>query len=145
MFLSDEINLSIDVEKVEKVEKVLFTKEFDTSKILDAFTKLKNIILTSQIIPFLLDEKAIQIEKINFSKIGNLILATLNYLCLLICISLRFTQAKCLKEMSNEFKNECFGVNAASCEFLEFLIHIISDGDLLIKVENQLNNQLLYL
>ena len=139
IFLSDEINLRFDV------DKVLFTEEFDTSKILDAFTKLKNIILTSQIIPFLLDEKAIQIEKINFSKIGNLILATLNYLCLLICISLRFTQAKCLKEMSNEFKNECFGVNAASCEFLEFLIHIISDGDLLIKVENQLNRPLLNL
>ena len=139
LFLSDEINMSIEV------NTVLFTKEFDTSKILDALSKLKNIILSSQIIPFLLDEKAIKLEKINFSKIGNPTLATLNYLCLLICIALRFTQAKCLNEMSSEFKNECFGVNAASCEFLEFLIHIISDGDLLINVENELNRPLLNL
>jgi hypothetical protein len=47
--------------------------------------------------------------------------------------------------MNLEFKNECFGVNAASCEFLEFLIHIISDGDLLINVANELNRPLMSL
>ena len=137
LFLSNEINLSIEV------DTVLFTREYNTAKILDAFSKLKNIILNSTIIPFLLDEKALKPRDINLSKIGNPTLATLNYLCLLISISLRFTQAKCKEEMSNEFKTECFGVNAASCEFLEFLIHIISDGDLLINVANELNRPLL--
>ena len=139
LFLSDEVNLSIEG------DKILFTKEFDTSKILDAFSKLKNIILNSPVIPFLLDEKAIHFENINLSKIGNPTLATLNYLCLLISISLRFTQAKCTEEMSDKFKNECFGVNAASCEILEFLIHIISDADLLINVANELNRPLISL
>jgi hypothetical protein len=120
-------------------------KEYDTSKILDAFSKMKNIILNSQAIPFLVDERALRPEKINLSKIGNPTLATYNYLCLLITISLRFTQAKCPEEMTNEFKNECFGVNAASCEFLEFLIHIISDDDLLINVANELNRPLMTL
>ena len=137
IFLSDEIELSIEV------DEVLFIKEYDTSKILDTFSKLKNIILNSPVIPFLLDTKAINIEKINFSKLGNPTLATLNYLCLLICISLRFTQAKSKEEMSIEFKNECFGVNAAACEFLEFLIHIIPEGDLLINVALELNRPLM--
>ena len=139
IFLSDEIYLFIEV------DKVLFMNEFDTSKLLDGFTKLKNIILNSQIIPFLIDEKALKPESIYLSKIGNPTLATLNYLCLLITIALRFTQGKCLEEMNLEFKNECFGVNAASCEFLEFLIHIISDGDLLINVANELNRPLMSL
>ena len=139
LFLSDEINLFIEA------DKVLFMKEYDTSKILDAFSKMKNIILNSQAIPFLVDERALRPEKINLSKIGNPTLATYNYLCLLITISLRFTQAKCPEEMTNEFKNECFGVNAASCEFLEFLIHIISDDDLLINVANELNRPLMTL
>ena len=137
IFLSDEIELSIEV------DEVLFIKEYDTTKILDTFSKLKNIILNSPVIPFLLDSKAINIEKINFSKIGNPTLATLNYLCLLISISLRFTQAKCKEEMSIEFKNECFGVNAAACEFLEFLIHIIPEGDLQINVALELNRPLM--
>ena len=137
IFLSDEINISIEA------EIVLFTKQFDTSKILDAFSKLKTTILNSPIISFLLKEKAIKFEKINLSKIGNPALATLNYLCLLISIALRFTQAKCPEEMSEEFKYECFEINAASCEFLEFLIRIISDADLLIYVANEINRPLL--
>ena len=139
LFLSDEIYLYIEA------DKVLFMNEFDTTKLLDGFTKLKNIILNSQVIPFLLDEKALKPDSIYLARIGNPTLATLNYLCLLITISLRFTQAKCLEEMNLEFKNECFGVNAASCEFLEFLIHIISDGDLLINVANELNRPLMTL
>jgi hypothetical protein len=86
LFLYDEIYLYIEV------DKVLFMNEFDTSKLLDGFTKLKNIILNSQIIPFLIDEKALKPESIYLSKIGNPTLATLNYLCLLITIALRFTQ-----------------------------------------------------
>ena len=137
LFLSDEIDLSIEG------DLVLFTKVFDTKIILDAFSKLKNIMLNSPVLAFLLDEKAIQLEKIKFSKIGNPTLATFNYLCLLISISLRFTQAKCPEEMSEEFKYECFGVNSASCELLGFLISTISNADLLINVANELNRPLL--
>ena len=137
LFLSKDINLLIEA------DKVFFTKEYDTTKILGAYSKLKNIILNCPIIPFLLDEKALKPEIFDLSKIGNPTLATLNYICLLVSIALRFTQANCTVNMSNEFKNECFGVNAASCEFLEFLIRIITEGDLHINVANELNKPLI--
>ena len=139
LFLNSEINLVFDE------DQIYFEKEYDTSKILDAFSKLKNIILNSPIISFLKDEKSINIEKLNLAKIGNPTLATLNYLCLLISIALRFTQAKCKENLTNEFKEESYGINAASCEFLEFLVNIISDGELLINVANELNRPLLNL
>ena len=106
---------------------------------------MKNIILNSQIITFLIDEKALKPESIYLSKIGNPTLAAFNYLYLLIIIALRFTKGKYLEEMNLEFKNECFGVNDASSEFLEFLIHIISVGDLIINVANELNRPLMSL
>jgi len=139
IFLSDDINLLFDN------EQIFFEKEYNTSKILDGFPKLKNIILNSPIISFLTDENEKYEEFIKLEKIGNPKLATLNYLCLLIFISLRFTQAKYKENVSNEFKIESYGVNAASCEFLEFLVNIISDDELLIKVANEINRPLLNL
>ena len=139
IFLSDEINLSFEG------GQIYFDKEYDTAKILDGFSKLKNIILNSPIISFLTEEKAINKTNLNLQKIGNPTLATINYLCLLICISLRFTQARCKDDANSEFKTESYGVNAASCEFLEFLVNMISDGELLINVANDINRPLLYL
>ena len=139
VFLSDEINLQFEG------GEIYFEKEYDTAKILDAFSKLKNIILNSPIISFLMDEKALNKENLKLEKIGNPILATINYLCLLICIALRFTQAKCKDNVSSEFKAESYGVNAASCEFLEYLVSMISDGELMINVANDINRPLLYL
>ena len=139
VFLGGDINL------IFEGDKIYFEKEYNTGKILDAFSKLKNIILNSPIISFLTDERAISSDYINLNKIGNPTLATLNYLCLLISIALRFTQATCKKDANNEFKIEIFGVNAASCEFLEFLINIVSDPETLTNIALEINKPLLHL
>ena len=139
IFLSDEINF------IFGEQQTYFKQQYNATKILVAFSRLKNIILNSPIIGFLTDEKAINIKKKYLEKIGNLTLATLNYLCFLISIALRFAQARCKEDVNNEFKIESYGVNAASSEFLEFLVNIITDGDLLINVANEINRPLLKL
>ena len=139
IFLCDEINISFDK------NLIFFEKEFNTSKILEGFSKLKNIILNSPIISFLTDEKKKYEDNLNLKKLGKINLASLNYLGLLISISLRFTQAKCKLNVNNDFKFDSFALNAASCEFLEFLVNLISDDELLIKVANEINKPLLQL
>ena len=141
IFLSNEIDL------VYKLDQIYFGKEYDTNKILEAFAKLRNIILNSSIISFLTSRKAMNNDNIsiNMGKIKNPNLTTLNYLGLLIMIALRFTQAKCKENMNKEFKEEIYGVNAASCEFLEFLVNITPNEKLLIKIANEINRPLLKL
>ena len=53
---------------------------------------------------------------------------------LLVSISLGFTQSWSLEDVKYELKEEFYGVNAPSCEFLDFLVNIISDRDLLIII-----------
>ena len=139
IFLGEDINL------LYEKDQYYFEKEYNTVKILEAFSKLKNIILNSQIISFLCNEKVKSINNKNLSKIGNPSLAKLNYLGLFISIALRFTQAKCKDSSNNEFKIESYGVNAASCEFLEFLVNIISDENLLNTVAYEINTPLIKL
>ena len=122
-----------------------FEREYDTSKILDAFTKLKNIILNSPIISFLSDYSALNDNFRGDDEIEKLPLEKQNYLCLLISIALKFTQAKCKDNLSDDFKSESYGVNAASCEFLEFLVNLISEEKVLINVANKINRTLLIL
>ena len=47
------------------------------------------------------------------------------YLELLVTISLRFIQGKFIESVSEQFYRENFSVNAASCEFLEFLLSYV--------------------
>ena len=47
------------------------------------------------------------------------------YLELLVTISLRFIQGKFIESVSESFYRENFSVNAASCEFLEFLLSYV--------------------
>jgi hypothetical protein len=122
-----------------------FEKEYDTSKILDAFTKLKNIILNSPVVPFLEDYNALNNNENNNVEIEKQPLEKQNYLCQLISIALNFTQAKCKDNLSDQFKYESYGVNAASCEFLEFLVNLISNEKLLIYIANKINKPLLML
>ena len=134
----DQVNLLFEE------DQIYFENEYNTEVILGCFSKLKNIILNSSISSFLSEEK-VNCNKINLSKIGNPTLATLNYLCLLISIALRLTQARCKDSLNSEFKIESYGVNAASCEFLEFLVNITSDEDLLINIANEINRPLINL
>ena len=53
---------------------------------------------------------------------------------LLVSISIRFTQSWSIEDVKYELKEEFYGVKAPSCEYLDFLINIISDRDLLIII-----------
>ena len=98
------------------------------------FLKIKNIILYSPNVLFLIDEKDINTNAIYLDKIENSNLVALNYLFLLVSLSLRFTQSRSIEDVNYELKEEFYGVNAPSCEFLDFLVNIISDRDLLIII-----------
>ena len=78
--------------------------------------------------------KRYKYKNIYFDKIENSNLFILNYLSLLVSISLRFTQSWSIEDEKYELKEEFYGVNAPSCEFLDFLVNIISDRDLLIII-----------
>ena len=108
-----------------------FINVFDTSFILDALNKLRNIIINSQIMSFLKEEKNECIsDKINFDKYSS---KKMNYLQIIISIVLHFIRTKAGDGLSEEFTKDIFSVNVAATEFLEFLIKNINDFDCLIK------------
>ena len=121
--------------------KIIIEREFNTSIILDAFNKLKNIILNSQVIIFLKEEETSEKIK-NINIFNNFKLDNFNYLKLLINISLHFTQIQCNENLIEEFKREISCVNAASCEFLELLIRLTNDGEMLIEIANEINKSI---
>jgi hypothetical protein len=76
-----------------------------------------------------------------------------HYLELMVSIALRFIQGKFIESVSHSFYRENFSVNAASCEFLEFLLsfiepkskvmniaEMIAEPVLMILHENIMNN-----
>ena len=123
---------------ISENNKLIIEKEFNTGIILDAFNKLKNIILNSQVMFFLKEEETSE-EMKNIDILNNNKLVTLNYLKLLISISLHFTQIQCNQNLNEEFKREISCVNAASCEFLELIIRLSADGEMLISIANEIN------
>ena len=113
-------------------KQLFFTKEYDNRRIIEAFRKLKNIIINVPeiAINFFVHEKISQIL-LDMDEIGKelrSVTKTINmeyYLELLVTISLRFIQGKFIESISQQFYRENFSVNAASCEFLEFLLSFI--------------------
>lgn len=113
-------------------KQLYFTKEYDNRRIIEAFRKLKNIIINvpdiainyfvnQPITQSLLDMDEIGKELRSVSKT----ITMEHYLELLVSISLRFIQGKFIESISVSFYRENFSVNAASCEFLEFLLSFI--------------------
>ena len=113
-------------------KQLYFTKEYDNRRIIEAFRKLKNIIInvpdiainyfvSQPITQSLLDMDDIGKELRSVSKT----ISMEHYLELLVSISLRFIQGKFIESVSVSFYRENFSVNAASCEFLEFLLSFI--------------------
>ena len=118
--------------------KIYFDKEYENSRIIDAFSKLKNIILNSSLMNFL-KANVVSADLLIKDKIKNIQTKSSTYLSLLISITLSFTRCKCSKELNKKFDAENYSVNAASCEFLEFLLSHINNNELLISYAKEIN------
>ena len=67
------------------------------------------------------------------------------YLELLAIISLRFIQGKFIESVSQKFYRENFSVNAASCEFLEFLLNFIEPKSKVMDIAQSIVEPVLYI
>ena len=119
-------------------EHIITEEEYDTYQIIKCFRRLKNIILNSPVMDFLIQTTPSQeiLSLDNLEKSDN---KDIKYLLLLIKITLRFTQVKCVESLSNEFKKKNYSANASSGEFLEFLLNRIEYKDLLMKYALEIN------
>ena len=122
-------------------KQLFFTREYDNRRIIEAFRKLKNIIINVPEISinFFLNEKISQslLEMDDLSKELRNVTKTIKlefYLELLVTISLRFIQGKFIESVSEIFYRENFSVNAASCEFLEFLLSYVEPKNKVMEI-----------
>ena len=137
--LLDE-NISMKINE----EQIIIEKEYNTVEIRKSFRRIKNIILNSQVMDFLINTKIDQeISSLNF--LEKLYTSDSTYLELLIGITLKYTQGKCVDSLSKEFKRENYSVNASSSELLEFLLNKIDDKNLLMKLAVDINQPIVSL
>ena len=128
-----------DYSSFKKVEnKIYFEKEYESSRIIDAFSKLKNIILNSPLMNYF-KSNIVGANLLIKDKIKNIKTKSSTYLSLLISITLSFIRCKSAKKINPKFENENYSVNAASCEFLEFLLSYIDNNELLINYASEIN------
>ena len=113
-------------------KQLYFTKEYDNRRIIEAFRKLKNIIINvPEVAVNHFVNKLVTKDLIYMDDFGRELksvtrsISIEHYLELLVSISLRFIQGKFIESISQSFYRENFSVNAASCEFLEFLLSFI--------------------
>ena len=138
VLLNDKISMQINN------EKIIIDKEYNTVEIRKTYRRLKNIILNTSVMDFL-TQKEVSQEILSLQNLGKLYTKDSTYLGLLIGITLRFTQGKCLDSLSREFKIENYSVNASSCEFLEFLLNYIENKNLLMKYALEINEPIVSL
>ena len=138
IFLDESISMKCNE------EQMIIEKEYNTSEIRKSFRRIKNIILNSQVMEFLINTKIDQdITSLNY--LDKVYTADSTYLELLIGITLKFTQGKCVDSLSKEFKRENYSVNASSSELLEFLLNKIEDKNLLMKFALEINQPIVSL
>ena len=126
-------------------KKIYFDREYDNRRIMDTFRKLKNIIIniTDLAIKYFVNNKASS-ELLVMDTFGDILdknqlgMPRSNYLELMVSISLRFIQGKVVAEISQSFSRENYSVNAASCEFLEFLLSFIEPKKNLMKIASHI-------
>ena len=129
---------------IKNKENILIEKEYNSAQIRKCFRRLKNIILNSPVMDFLVKNEASQ-EITSSNNLKGLSIIDYKYLGLLIGITLQFTQAKCVESLSTEFKRDNYSVNASSCEFLEFLLNRIENKDLLMQYGLEINQPIVSL
>ena len=131
-----------DYSSFKKIEnKIYFDKEYESARIIDAFSKLKNIILNSSLMNYF-KTNVVGANLLIKDKIKNIKTKSSTYLSLLISITLSFIRCKSSKSsktLNKKFENENYSVNAASCEFLEFLLSHINNNELLINYASEIN------
>ena len=128
-----------DYSSFKKIEnKIFFEKEYESGRIIDAFSKLKNIILNSPLMNYF-KSNVVGADLLIKDKIKNIKTKSSTYLSLLISITLSFIRCKSSKNLNKKFENENYSVNAASCEFLEFLLSNINNNELLISYASEIN------
>ena len=122
--------------------KIIFEKEYESGRIIDAFSKLKNIILNSGLMEYIKNSIA-GANLLIKDRIKNIKTKSSTYLSLLISITLSYIRCKNSNKINPKFEIENYSVNAASCEFLEFLVSRINDTDLLISYLKEINYPIL--
>ena len=131
--------LLYDYSSFKKIDnKIYFEKEYESGRIIDAFSKLKNIILNSPLMNYF-KTNIVGANLLIKDKIKNIKTKSSTYLSLLISITLSFIRCKVSKKLNKKFENENYSVNAASCEFLEFLLSHINNNELLISYASEIN------
>ena len=136
VLLQDYSNLNI----IEN--KIIFEKEYESARIIDAFNKLKNIILNSNLMNYI-ENNVITANLLIKDTIKNIKTKSSTYLSLLISITLSYIRCKISKKINPKFEIENYSVNAASCEFLEFLLSRINSRELLISYLKEINYPIL--
>ena len=133
-------------------KQLYFTREYDNRRIIEAFRKLKNIIINAPeiAIRFFIEEKIspllIQMDEIGKELRSVTKTITMEYyLELVVIISLRFIQGKFIESVSQQFYKENFSVNAAACEFLEFLLNFIEPKSKVMDISQSIVEPVLYI
>lgn len=145
VLLSKETSWKLGVDN-----RIYFDKEYDNRRIMDTFRKLKNIIInvTDLSIKYFIQNPSNKELLImdTFGKIleeNQLTMPRSTYLQLIVSISLRFIQGKVISEISKTFSRENYSVNAASCEFLEFLLSFIEPKSHLMTIASYITGPVL--
>ena len=132
-----------DYSNFKKIQnKIIFEKEYESARIIDAFSKLKNIILNSNLMEYI-KTNIVSANLLIKDRIKNIKTKPSTYLSLLISITLSFISCKPSKKINQKFLLENYSVNAASCEFLEFLLSHINDTELLVAYLKEINHPII--
>lgn len=135
-------------------KELVITDIYDSKRIVDAFRKLKNIIVNfseyHRIIKFcsrtkpnkMILDLCEQTENTQHQGVLEYMLET--YLDVLVHVAMRFIRAVFVESVSSEFYKEHFSVKAASCEFLEYLLISVEDKSKVIKIANKIIDVVLY-
>ena len=136
---------NIQIKKGEKFYEI--EKEYDGKKLMDCFRRLKNLIINSPIMKFFIENKPDNdiIEMYEKKNIFMINKSKINYFDMLTSISLVFTQGQSNPELSENFKNTNFSINATSCEFLGFILSHINKPDIIMSYAVNINLPILLL
>ena len=83
--------------KIEK--KIIFEKEYESGRIIDAFSKLKNIILNSRLMDYI-ENNIVSANLLLKDRIKNIKTKSSTYLSLLISITLTYIRCKTSKKLN---------------------------------------------
>ena len=140
--LLDENIQILQGEKFYEIEK-----EYNAKILMDSFRRLKNLIINSPMMNFLIKNKPDDdiIEIFKNKKFFFINKDEINYFYMLISISLIYTQGQCNPNLSSSFKKINLSINATSCEFLEFLLSHVNNPDIIMTCAKNINFPILLL